>query len=150
MSAHRCPLLRRLGPGRVSSATRRPDGATHLLLHGVGGAQPVCQRYVRIVCVIACLRNQVGHAGRIAGGHGGVDVLGSGAEVRSKQVRPRNRYRCSGGFRVVICQVCGASVGAWRLGWRKHCDGMVPRWGISGAKPSMKSKTNNYKVQCLA
>lgn len=43
----------------------------YLLLHRTCGAQPVRQRYVRIVCVVRGLRDYVGYAGRIAGSHGG-------------------------------------------------------------------------------
>lgn len=38
-------------------------GTTHLLLHGVRRPQPVCQRNVRIVRVVAGLRGQLGGAG---------------------------------------------------------------------------------------
>jgi len=48
---------------------------THLLLHSVGCSQPVRQGDVRIVYVVAGLRDHFGHAhGRIAGGHGGVST----------------------------------------------------------------------------
>lgn len=41
--------------------------ATHLFLHGTGCAQPVCQRNLRIVCIVPGLRDNVRNA------HGGVD-----------------------------------------------------------------------------
>lgn len=55
-----------------SARTRTPVWPTHLLLHSVCSPQPICQRDVRIVCIVAGLRNQLGDTGRIAGGHGGL------------------------------------------------------------------------------
>lgn len=62
--------LRLAGLARTRTRTRTRVWSTHLLLHGICGPQPICQRDVRIVCVIAGLRNQLSDTGRIAGGHG--------------------------------------------------------------------------------
>jgi hypothetical protein len=65
-------LHRRLAPGerelsQINAACRAPN----LFLHGTSCPQPVCQRNLRIVCVVARLRDDVCDAhGGIDGGHG--------------------------------------------------------------------------------
>ena len=60
---------------------------TCLLLHSTGRAQPVRQRYVRIVRVVGGLRDYVGHAGRIAAGHGDG---GNGEALEASAVQQRS------------------------------------------------------------
>jgi hypothetical protein len=55
--------------------------ATDLFLHSTGCSQPICQGYVRIVCVVSSLLRHLCDAhGRIDGSHGGelLSVYGGG------------------------------------------------------------------------
>jgi hypothetical protein len=61
-------LLRRLAPGeRELKQLAVLCWAPNLFLHSTGCPQPVCQRDLGIVCVVARLRDNV------RDGHGGID-----------------------------------------------------------------------------
>jgi hypothetical protein len=68
MSARRFLLLRRLAPGeRELMHLGALYWVPNLFLHGTGGTQPVGQRNLGIVCVVARLRDNIGDA------HGSID-----------------------------------------------------------------------------